>query len=99
MVNPSSQLKNYSRGSHGHAKGVLPLLHQLDAVTQIWHADGVCACGSLQDLCQWCDDLVSHGPNYGYFINASKCVLLLKDCHSAGTDLFEGTGANVCSDG
>jgi len=42
---------------------------------------------------------VSHGPNYGYFINASKRFLLLKDCHSAGTDLFEGTGVNICSDG
>jgi len=53
----------------------------------------------LQDLHQWYDDMESHGPNYGYFINVSKCFLLLKDCCSAGTDLFEGTGVNVCNDG
>ena len=78
-----------------YALGVLPLIHQLDAITvkQIWYADDACV------LKTWYDDLVSLGPSYGYFINASKCFLLLKDHCSVGADLFEGTGINVCNDG
>jgi len=84
-----------------YALGVLPLIHKLDAhsVTQIWYADDACACGSLQDLRHWYDDLVSLGPSYGYFINASKCHLILKNTSTASTDLFQGTGVTVCRDG
>ena len=59
----------------------------------------VCASGSLRDLRRWWDDLLLFGPDYGYFINASKCWLLLKDPAAADTALFDGTGVNVCSDG
>ena len=31
-----------------------------------------------------------------YFINASKCWLLLKDPAAADAALFDGTGVNVC---
>jgi len=65
------------------------------AVHQIWYADDACASGSLQNLRQWWNDL---GPDYGYFINASKCWLLLKDSATADANLFDGTGVNVCSD-
>ena len=39
---------------------------------------------------------MSLGTDYGYFINASKCWLLLKDSVNADVD---GTGVNVWSDG
>jgi len=53
------------------ALGVMPLIQKLNthSITQIWYADDACACGSLQDLCQWWDDLLSHDPDYGYYIN------------------------------
>ena len=84
-----------------YALGVLPLIHKLDthAVHQIWYADDACASGSLRDLRRWWDDLLLLGPDYGYFINASKCWLLLKDPAAADAALFDGTGVNVCSDG
>ena len=80
-----------------YALGVFPLIRKLDAhsVTQICYGDDVCANGSLQDLHQWYD-LVSLGPDYGYFINASKCFfLLLKDSFPAGTELFQGIGVKL----
>ena len=84
-----------------YALGILPLIHKLDthAVHQIWYADDACASGSLQNLHQWWNDLLSLGPKYGYLINASKCWLLLKDSATADANLFDGTGVNVCSDG
>jgi len=39
------------------------------------------------------------GPDYGYFINVSKCWLLLKDSVSTDVNIFDGTGVNVCTDG
>ena len=44
---------------------ILTLMHKLDthAVHQIWYADA-CACGSLQNLHQLWDDLLSLGPDY-----------------------------------
>ena len=84
-----------------YALGILPLIHKLDthAICQIWYADDACASGSLQNLRQWWNDLKSLGPDYGYFINASKCWLLLKDSATVDASLFDGTGVNVCSDG
>ena len=84
-----------------YALGVLPLIHKLDthAVHQIWYADDACATGSLRDLRRWWDDLLLLGPDYGYFINASNCWLLLKDPAVADVALFDGTGVNVCSGG
>ena len=79
------------------ALGVLPLIHKLNAhsISQIWYADDACACRSLQDLRRWWDDLLSCGPDYGYFINTSKCFLLLKDNSVADSTCFQGTGVKV----
>jgi len=57
-------------GMRMHAFGILPLIHKLNtnAVHQIWYADDAYASGSLQTLCQWWNDLLSLGPDYGYFI-------------------------------
>ena len=64
-----------------YALGVMPLIHKLNSrsITLIWYSDDACACSSLQDLHQWWDDLLSLGPNCGYYINTSKCFLLLKN--------------------
>ena len=44
--------------------------------------------GSLQNLHRWWDDLLSLGQDYGYFIYASKCWLLLKDSVNADVNIF-----------
>jgi len=83
--------------------GVMPLTHKLNthSITQIWYADDACTCGSLQDLRQWWDNLLSLGPDYGYYINTSKCFLLLKNNSVPGSTCtcFQGISVNVCSDG
>ena len=77
------------------------MIHKLNihAVHQIRYTNDACASGSLWDLCQWWDNLLLLGSDYGYFINASKCWLPLKDPAAADAALFDGTGVNVCSDG
>lgn len=45
-------------------------------------------------------NLLSHGPDYGYFITASTQVFSTPQrCSIAGSTCFQGTGVNVCSDG
>jgi len=57
----------------------MPLIHKLSthSITHIWYADGACVCGSLQDLHQWWDDLLSCSSDYGYSINSSRIIQLL----------------------
>ena len=76
-----------------YALGVLLLIHKLDnhAASQIWYADDAYASGSLQNLRQWWNDLLSLGPDYGYFIKVSKCWLFLKDNDTTDANVFEGT--------
>ena len=38
-----------------------------------------CPSGKLKDIRTWWDSLVSTGPSYGYFPNASKTYLLVKE--------------------
>ena len=69
-------------------------------VKQSWYADDVAAGGILSGLRKWWDDLVSTGPDYGYFPNAKKTHLLVKDHLVAeATELFKDTGIQVCTEG
>ena len=47
-------------------------------------------------LHHWWNNLL---PDYGFFINAFKCFLLLKDGSVVDSTCFQGTGVNVCYDG
>jgi len=61
-----------------YALGVIPLINcliEID-VKQIWYADDATTCGCLEELRSWWDKLVSVGPDYGYFPNPSKTLLL-----------------------
>ena len=68
-----------------YALGTIPLINILSdsRVKQAWYADDASACGGLLDIRHWWDNykLVTLGPDFGYFPNASKTSLIVKDCY------------------
>ena len=69
-----------------YAVGILPLIHCTNKnVKQAWYADDATAVGQVCDLRAWWDDLVSSGPSFGYFVNASKTSLVVEESHLATT--------------
>ena len=85
-----------------YAIGILPLIHHLNhqLCTQVWYADDAAVGGSLSALREWWDDLCSSGPMFGYYPNASKSWLVLKD-ESAALDSsnFGDTDINLTTEG
>ena len=67
-----------------YALGVVPLIRHLRTtvpdVSQAWFADDATAVGSLKTF-SWWQHLSSVGPDYGYFTNATKTVLIVKPEH------------------
>ena len=58
------------------------------------------ACGKISDLHLWWDQLLTMGLPYGYFPNASKTWLVVKECYLDHVkSLFADTCVNVTSDG
>ena len=50
-----------------YALATVPLINQLHGtVDQVWYADDACACGSIQDLLIWWNQLCIKGPAFGY---------------------------------
>ena len=67
---------------------------------QVWYADDACACGSIQDLLIWWNQLCVKGPVFGYFVNAPKTWLVSKErFHSIATTLFSDTDVQITSAG
>ena len=64
-----------------YAISVLSLINVLREcdVNQTWFADDAMAGGSLNDLRGWWSRLVTLGPAYGYFVNAVKTWLIVKE--------------------
>ena len=84
-----------------YALGVLPLIHELNPFAQqVWYADDATAGGTLIQLHEWWDKVVSLGPYYGYFANPMKTWLTVKqEHHNAAEELFRGTKVNITTDG
>ena len=56
--------------------------------------------GILQSIRTWWDKLLQHGPAYGYFPNASKSWLIVKDAKlSEAHAVFQGSGIPITSEG
>ena len=69
-------------------------------VSQAWFADDASAVGSLSSLLTWWQHLSSAGPDYGYFTNAAKTVLIVKPkylCTAQAT--FAGTNVQITARG
>ena len=63
---------------------------------QVWFADDGNGGGTLAALRAWWDALASIGPMYGYFPNAGKSVLLVKEASlEEANRVFEGTNIKV----
>ncbi|XP_065902627.1 uncharacterized protein [Dysidea avara] len=84
-----------------YALATVPLINQLHGtVDQVWYADDACACGSIQDLLIWWNQLRIKGPAFGYFVNAPKTWLVSKErFHSIATTLFSDTDVQITSAG
>ena len=62
-----------------YALATVPLITKLsDSVDQTWYADDAAATGKISSLRSWWDDIVMHGPSFGYFANAAKTWLVVK---------------------
>ena len=85
-----------------YAISTIPLIRQLsqENIVQVWYADDASAGGRLQSIRMWWDKLVQHGPAYGYFPNASKLWLIVKDAKlSEAHTVFQGSGIPITSEG
>jgi len=83
-----------------YALAVTPLIRSLQLsqpdVSRIWYADNTTAGGKLVPLLHWWKHLLSYGPKYGYFPNATKTCLIVKpDQFNSAQKLFNGTNIQI----
>eukprot|EP00731_Ephydatia_muelleri_P028772 Em0020g416a len=82
--------------------GILPLIKKLQTcdVTQTWYADDAAAAGSTANIRCWWDMITKAGPMFGYYPNASKTHLIVKQEYvQSAKGLFDGSGITVIADG
>ena len=66
-----------------YAVGVLPLIREvkhadaLAGVLQMWYADDSSAGGRIPGLVEWLRLLIKRGPDFGYFPEPDKSVLVV----------------------
>ena len=79
-----------------YAVGIILLIRKVSCdVKLVWYADDATAAGQMKSLRQWWNNLVSLGPDFGYFVNPSKTSLIVKEPHLAeATKHFQNT--NIC---
>ena len=85
-----------------YAIGIILLIRRLtnESVKQAWYANDATAGGQLAHLRTWWDRLVDIGPDFGYYPNASKTWLVVKeDTADAATEAFQGTDGNITTEG
>ena len=70
-------------------------------VQQVWLADDATGAGKLTNLRKWWDIISTEGPKSGYYVNAPKSWLILKDPAKLNyaKELFEGTCLNITTAG
>ena len=82
---------------------ITPLIHRLkdNAVKQVWFTDDATAGGSFVNLKEWWEHIVSIGPDYGYYPNAMKTWLVVKEEKEIGaaTLLKKKTGVSITVEG
>ncbi|KAL5467485.1 hypothetical protein EMCRGX_G031714 [Ephydatia muelleri] len=80
-----------------YALGILPLIQRSTGdILQVWYADDASATGIIHNLREWWGKITTIGPSYGYYANATKTWLVVKDAHLASaTSAFLGTNVNI----
>ena len=86
------------------AIATLPILRNLDElkdVNQAWLADDATATGRLEGLRKWWDEIVAMGLRFGYYVNAAKSCLIVKDPNIVdwAEFIFRGSGISIRSSG
>ena len=78
-----------------------PLIRHLSGLAhQVWYAHDAAAGGSILQLREWWSCLESAGRHLGYFTNAKKTWLVVKQEHlDSARQTFAGTGIQVTSTG
>ena len=85
-----------------YAIAITPLIHQLedDGIKLAWYADDATAGGSLKHLKEWWDRMVKLGPDYGYYPNATKTWLIVKEDHlEEAKNQFKDSGVSITAEG
>ena len=86
-----------------YAVSLQPLITHLNLFSparQCWFADDASAAGTLEELKMWWDELVTDGPQLGYFPNAKKCWLITKsEKEERAKTMFGGTAINISTEG
>ena len=85
-----------------YAVAITLLIHHLkdNAVKQVWFADAATAGGNLVNLKEWWEHIVSIGPDYGYYPNAMKTWLVVKEEKEIdAATLFKETGVSITVEG
>ena len=77
---------------------VIPLIRKLSLhqTTQVLFVDDATAGGQITPLREWWEKLQKIGPDYGYYPNAAKTWLIVKeDMLDTATEAFKDTGINI----
>ena len=87
-----------------YALGTRPIIEKLNNVseaTQVFYADDDSACGTLDELLNYWNELGKVGPEYGYYPNAGKTILIVKHQKDLQTakHLFEPLKVKVTCEG
>ena len=85
-----------------YAIGIAPLMKSVatEGAVQSWYADDAGSGGKLLRVRKWWDRLVGKGPQYGYFPNPSKSILVVKPQFlDEAIRIFDGTGVTIQPDG
>ena len=85
-----------------YAIATVPLIQKIQTIgnTQVWYADDASSGGKLGAIRQWWDNLVTYGPQFGYFPNGMKSWLLVKpEFLTEAEKLFKATDINITTVG
>ena len=83
---------NNSHTQHGE--------HQPADVHQAWFADDATASGKLKDISVFWENITKVGPNFGYFPNPRKTVIIVKpSALEEAEELFKDQGIQITTDG
>ena len=67
---------------------------------QTWYADDAAATGKMDDLRTWWEEISTMGQYYGYFVNASKTWLVIKEgLDDKARSAFGDTNVQITSEG
>ena len=83
-----------------YAVGTVPPIRTLHELTpspnQLWYADNASVTGELPHIRQWFDNLLLHGPKFGYLPEPHKICLVVKESMIAqGKDQFSDQGIKI----